>query len=160
MSESSSAVVPRTTWEYCHSGAERIASGQVPPGDERHGQLVLLLAAVIAGCADEAELAGTDVGQLPVDGPGGLLELLRSRARLAVQACPALPGLGAEQRAALLAADRGAFQVVRALADDTLVGHLMIAGGRVPTVREAAGATIRVRVLKGAQGALGEAPAG
>ncbi|MFJ9777786.1 hypothetical protein ACIRVF_42205 [Kitasatospora sp. NPDC101157] len=160
MSESSSAAVPRTTWEYCHSGAERIASGQLLPGDERHGQLVLLLAAVIAGCADEAELVGAEVGRVPVDGPGGLLELLRSRARLAVQACSALPGLGAEQRSALLALDRGAFQVVQALADDTLVGHLMIAGGRAPTVREAANATIRVRVLKGTQAALGRATVG
>nr|BFD96231.1 hypothetical protein KitaXyl93_75910 [Kitasatospora sp. Xyl93] len=36
-----------------------------------------------------------------------------------------------------------------------LVGHLMVAGGRVPTVREAANATIRVRLLQGAQAALG-----
>ncbi|MER6401737.1 hypothetical protein ABT263_37740 [Kitasatospora sp. NPDC001603] len=89
-----------------------------------------------------------------------MLELLRSRARLAVRACPALPGLGAEQRSVLLALDRGAFRAGRALAEDTLVAHLMIAGGRVPTVREAAGATIGVRVLEGAQAALGQGTRG
>ncbi|MGW2402761.1 hypothetical protein ACWCYY_40105 [Kitasatospora sp. NPDC001664] len=154
MSESLTAPRPRTTWEYCLEAADRMAQGQLLPGDDRHKQLVLLLAAVLAGCADDAELVGPDVALVDLDGPDGLLELLRSRARLAVQACPALPGLGAEQREALLALDRGAFRAVQALAEDTLVGHLMLAGGRVPTVREAANATIRVRLLQGAQAAL------
>ncbi|MFJ4672723.1 hypothetical protein [Kitasatospora purpeofusca] len=153
---SESPVQPRTTWEYCLSAADELTRIQAPADAARHAQTVVLLACVIAAGADGAGLTGTQVADLPMDGTGGALDMLQVAARLSVRAAEAPPGLGGEQRAELLAADREDFAAVQALAEDVLRVHLAAAPpGGVPTVRVCVRTAARRRTLHRAAQALG-----
>ncbi|WP_280685164.1 hypothetical protein [Kitasatospora sp. MAA19] len=152
MSANTGAAIPRTTWEHCLSAADQLVLRQPLAGREQQEQVVVLLAAVLAGCADSAGLTGSRVAEAPLDGLAGLLD---AGARIAVRVCPAPPGLGGEQREALLALDRSGFRDVQAAAREVLAAHLADAGARARTVRAAAGAAHRARVLHGAARALG-----
>ncbi|MFJ2194175.1 hypothetical protein ACIOJE_40640 [Kitasatospora sp. NPDC087861] len=151
MSANTGAAIPRTTWEHCLSAADQLVLRQPLAGREQQEQVVLL-AAVLAGCADAAGLTGSRVAEVPLDGLAGLLD---AGARIAVRVCPAPPGLGGEQREALLALDLAGFRDVQAAAREVLAVHLADAGARARTVRAAAGAAHRARVLHGAARALG-----
>ncbi|MET8629526.1 hypothetical protein ABZW30_38315 [Kitasatospora sp. NPDC004669] len=92
MSESPGAVTPRTTWEHCLSAADELTRGQTPPDAEQHKRVVVLLAAVLAACAEGGGQVGAQIADLPMDGTGGALDMLEVAARLSVRVCPALPG--------------------------------------------------------------------
>ncbi|MDH6710069.1 hypothetical protein P3T27_006818 [Kitasatospora sp. MAA19] len=70
--------------------------------------------------ADGAGLTGAQIADLPMDGTGGALDMLQVAARLSVRAFTAPAGLGAEQRAELLAAGREDFATVQAFAASTM----------------------------------------
>lgn len=154
MSESGGAARPLTTWEYCLSIADELVLARSPADRERQAQVVVLLAAVVAGCADGAGLDGARVGEVPLHGPDSAAVVLAAGARIALRACPAVPGRGGEEREVLLALDRAAFAPVQADAEAVLAVHLPPAG-TARTVREAAAASYRGRRLHDVARALG-----
>ncbi|MER8103909.1 hypothetical protein [Kitasatospora sp. NPDC094016] len=155
MSESPGTVAPQTTWEHCLSAADELTREQAPPDTRQHKRVVVLLAAVLAACAEGAGQVGAQIADLPMNGPVGVLDRLETATRWSVHACPAVPGLGAEQLEELLA-DCEVFRTVRDVAEGIVRQHLAAAPpGTVPTVRECATAAAAARGLQHAALALG-----
>ncbi|MFD8597554.1 hypothetical protein ACFV1L_21385 [Kitasatospora sp. NPDC059646] len=156
MTESRELTQPRTTWEYCLSAADELACIRSWPDTGQQRQVVVVLAAVLAGGADAAGLTGARIADLPMDGIGGALDLLQVAKRLAVRAVQPPPGLGAQECAELLEADHESYAEIQALAEDVLRRHLDAAPpGAVPTVRECAREAAGTRTMRRVAQALG-----
>ncbi|QIQ06153.1 hypothetical protein [Streptomyces liangshanensis] len=132
-------------WEYAlaaadelvlwHLGTAAARQDRVEEVQAHHAPVVVLLAAALHDRALAADLAGTDLDRVEL---AAAYQVLEAHAVPAVEAAPAAPGLGGEQRAQLLAErETPAFEVVRTAALRVLAGHLADGG---PLLADRAGA--------------------